>query len=349
MKSVSTLLAVALLASATIASAQTKSESYESRSWQAVLSTSVVGYDTAHADQGTKALKVLFDASASPNFGLVDSAEFPAESFSSLATGFSVRIYVEPVGGATGVPQAKLALWATDNSEMANADIPLTANGWTTVDLPAASVTKNYKFVRIVVGQNGAAGQFNLYIDNMQRDGLLYDAFEPGVVSSVQLVNTEGASVGGPMDPKVSVASPIVAGASNGSFAYAADWSGDTNNTVEIQHNFSPNADLTGYTSLKFDMYVPTGTALPTSVFGFFWDGAAGYGSDTSFTPTANDVWQPVTLDITNITTASGFTPSSVDQLKLVLVSVPAAGRVYIDNVRLENAASGVSDWAVFN
>jgi hypothetical protein len=342
-------LLIGLLAAASAASAQTKSESYEFRAWQGVLSTSVVGYDSAQAEQGTKSLKVLFDADVAPNFGLVDSSEFPPESFTPLATGFSVRVYAEAVGVTTGVPQAKLALWATDNSEMGGPDVPLTLNAWTTVDLPAANVIKNYKFGRLVVGANGSTGQFNLYVDNMQRDGVLYDAFEPGVASSVQLVNTEGASVGGPASAPFQVTSPVAGGGTDGSLVYAAQWSGDTNNTVEIQHNFNPNVDLAGYTSLKFDLYVPTGTALPTSVFGFFWDGAAGYSSDTSFAPTANDAWQSVTLDITGITTAVGFTATSVDELKLVLVNVPAGGRVYIDNVRLDNPASGVADWVAFN
>jgi hypothetical protein len=329
------LLVVAWLASAP-AQAALLQESYEARGWTyaSSLQVSVTGYDTSIKEQGAAALKLHFDCSSSSNWGIVyTTPDFPNESGTPQTT-ITLSVYLEPIAGATGNPAFKLAMQGA--SEMAGSDTALQPNAWTPVSIPPASLTGAFRQVKFIIGSNGASGQFNIYVDNLKRGNVLIDAFEPGfAVGNVFLVNTEGAAAGAPADVRDLVTDPVTAGPTDGAMAFAAQWTGDANNTIEVQHIFTPTADLTLDTGLAVDIYVPTGTALPT-VAAFFWDGSNGYMAPATSAPTAHDAWQTLQIDISGLASAGGgFNPATIHELKLVLQNAGAAGNLYLDNLKL--------------
>jgi hypothetical protein len=335
--------------------AGTLQEAYEARGWTYAntLQVSVDGYTTAIRQQGQSALKLHYDCSDPSNWGIVyTTPDFPNESGTPQTT-YTIQVYLEPIGAAQGNPNFKLALQGA--SEMSGGDTALTSNTWTTVIVPPASVTGAFRQVKFIIGSNSgnASGQFNLYVDTLKRGDTLIDGFEPGFAAgNIALVNTEGSAVGAPSDIRNLVTNPVTVGPAEGAMAFAAQWSGDTNDTVEIQHNFTPVVNLSDYTTATVNVYVPTGTALPT-LAAFFWDGANGYLAPATVAPTAHDAWQTLSIDISGIGTAGGgFDATAVQQMKLVLQSAGAAGSVYVDNLRLykpSSTVSAASHWEVYN
>ncbi|MCB2156607.1 hypothetical protein KQI84_17155 [bacterium] len=324
-----TLLAGAASAQSTIA------ENYETHNWvQWFGDAPVVGYDGTHTTEGSSALHLQFNPAS--GLAAVKTSEFLPEVGTGLSTGFTADVYVS--GGTSGVPMFKLEMNGESGSAESGADTALTLDSWTQVTIPSGNVVENYKEFRLIIPDNGATGVFDIWVDNIQREGALWDGFEQDNSSSVVPANVDGfargdATVGG------SVLTSAGPAPTEGSLLWAMEFSGDSNGDVEIQHFYSTPLDLSGYDDIAFDLYIPSGTTLPVAS-AFFWDGAAG-SFHTGPTISANDAWETVSLDITGLVPAGD--EASIDELKIVLGGIGAAGKVFLDNTVYTNSVPVVN------
>ena len=111
-------------------------ETYSRHDWAAPTwntSLSVVGYDATRKASGSASLKLLYDTN---NWGGLIISSTLTDDVASTRTSFSMRVYVEPVGAATGVPKMKLETTGAGTGE----ECELRLNQWSTVRLSEASL-----------------------------------------------------------------------------------------------------------------------------------------------------------------------------------------------------------------
>ena len=132
----------------------------------------VEGYTNEYPKHGRASLKLRFDPS---RWGLVETPAFAAESADGLSEGFSIWVYPEAVGATTGTPYLNLETEGAGQSDK----MMLLAGYWNKLVLPAAKLSGSYtRFKLVAVPGSNCTGIFNLYVDFLQKDGLLWDDFE---------------------------------------------------------------------------------------------------------------------------------------------------------------------------
>lgn len=303
------------------------------------LTVNVSGLDNAHVYAGSSAMKAQWTTNGDPaNYAGVRTNEFLTEDSTGLSTGFSAQVYVERVSG-TGVPMIKLEATSEAGAGMGGADTLLTLDAWTTVNLPAANITSDYKHLGFVFIENGSSGQFDFWIDDIRRDGAVWDDFEQEPVTRFVPSNIDGAwrgesSMGG---GALSVPGPS---ATQGGHVFGMEWSGDTDGNVEIQNVFNPAIDLTGSTMINLDAYIP-GSTLPGQVQIFFWDGDSGAWSQAD-NLVGNNTWDTLEFDISGLSSVPGFDMSNISEAKIVLNSM-TSGKIFIDNMQSKDPVAMVN------
>jgi len=292
-------------------------------------SASVSGLDTAHANTGSRAMKVQWTTTGGFGLAGIRTNEFLSEKGTGLSTGFTAQVYVERVSG-TGTPQIKIEATNESGGGMGGPDTALTLDSWTQVTLPAGSITANHKQLGFIFIENGSNGQFNFWIDTIQREGVMWDDFEVTNPTRVAPSNVAATHRGEATLAGSSLATAGPTPTEDG-HAFGMTWSGEGDAAVEIQHLFSPALDLTGITKLRVDMYV-AGSTIPTNIQVFFWDGSTGAWSPNG-NVTANDAWETIEYDITGIGGVPAFDITSVDEAKIVITGL-TNGTVFVDKMQ---------------
>ena len=287
----------------------------------------VIGYSNEHTQTGRAALKLRLDAS---NWGLVETPAFTAENANNLTQGFSARVYVEPVGSVSGVPSLKLETAGAGQGS----EIPLTLNAWTTVILPAANLSGSYTAFKLVAGQNGSSGFFNIYVDSLLKDGLLWDDFEAPAQVNFALGSTGGTQyhydanlLGGVMGDPVYGDIPR---ATQGHQLFGLRWDGEDNGSVEFKWQFpSDTYSLEDQDAVLIDVFYPDGLAVPTGNLFYFVDSWTQVWPNNHF---ANGKWLTLEGNIASNTSAGQY------EMILVMNNLPTSGTLFVDNLRLAAA-----------
>ena len=298
---------------------------WETPTWN--LAVTPVGYNTRHTETGQAALLLHFD-NAVDGWGLVETY-FADEDATGLSTGFTARAYVEAVEGATGVPALKLETAGAGQGS----EIPLALNAWTTVELPAANLTGTYTGFKLVIGGNGSTGAFNIWVETLNKDGVLWDDFEaPATVNMAMdnvpaTANLDGGLVGGTLGDATYGDIPA---ASQGTGLAGFNWDGEADGTIELKWQFPDYAfSLEGESVLAFDIYLPAGTTLPTTTSLFLVDSWQHIYFDA---PAVNDAWVTLTADISSLSQSGQY------EIIFSMQGLGASGTLFLDNVRMTHS-----------
>lgn len=306
-------------------------DAFETHRWEIWWgNATIVGMNGTHTTHGSTALQVQFQAAGTDLGGVHTFEQLLRENGSTASSGFSVDVYCEPVGGATGAPGIKIELEGDGNGNLSGTDTQLTTGAWTTVVLPASNMQGFYDRVGFVlvskVGQNeGGNGTFNLWFDNVKRDSAIWEDFESPDNTLVSPSNIdvpfrgervlEGATVGAPASAQ-------------GGHSYGMTWSSDADGTVEVSIKYPTGRDFTSWNVMATNVWVPSSQPLPT--VSFYIVDNLGVGSfHTGYAPTANATWQEVRVRIDGLHTA--VNSADIREVKIVAGGAGTAGTLFFD------------------
>lgn len=319
----------------TLAAATVPLDSYETHGWinwftSGVPAPVIVGRNSAHISSGAAAMQVTYTAQGTNTFAGISSRELLTESGSGMNTGWSLDIYCEAAAGATGQIAAKMELVGDGGSNSSGVDTALTLNGWTTIVLPAANMAGNYKNVGVVLVTGSGSGDFYLWLDNLQRDGVLWEDFETYQADKSTDVfpsNIDPPFRGEACFGGVTIGAPTPTA---GNHCFGMTWTSDSDGKVEVGHSYASGVDMSTTNVVSVNVYVPTGTNLPTVSCYLVDDLGAGSFLTGSAVP-VHDSWQNVSIRIDGVHTAPGFHDYDVRQIKIVCENAGSAGTLYFD------------------
>lgn len=323
-------------------------DNYETHQWMNWFASGVpaptfVGLNSTHTTSGATAMQVQYSASGSGTFAGICTRELPTESGSGMSTGWTLDIYCEAGSGATGQPAAKLELVGDGAPNSAGTDTALNVNGWTTIVLPAANMQGNYKNVGVVLVTGSGSGAFNIWLDNLRRDGAMWDDFESANNTNVFPSNIDPPFRGERTMAGATIGAPA---AYEGNHSYGTTWTLDSDGTIEIEHDYLPGRDFSTYNLISTQVYVPTGVGLPTVSFYFVDNNGVGSFQTGSAVPARNS-WQQISVVISGMHTAPGFNDRDIRQIKTVMQGAGATGMIFVDDLRIDTS-SGIADWAAY-
>ena len=139
-------------------------------------------------------------------------------------------------------------------------------------------------------------------------------------------------------DPGLTVTWPVQGGiggvptATEGSYVLKMQWTGETDNKVEIEHQWSSfTFDLAGHERILIDVYIDTAPAVPGNIG--LWDSVFEWLGGFPVPPVTGE-WITVAMDV------SGYNDTGLSGLYAFVLADMAgsSGTVYLDNLRIASA-----------
>jgi hypothetical protein len=179
MRNVSILCCIFILFTGALQAQWVMLDDFNSFSWETeewpITRASKIQWDNTRSLTGKTSLKSSIECSGWGGAFKITNAPI----LNPPAQGMSVSILCQGLPGSSGMPSVKLEVYPVGGSEsMGGPDTPIIPGKWTTVFLPAASITGVSSGCGIIFLKGESSGRFNIWIDSLMRDGKIWEDFE---------------------------------------------------------------------------------------------------------------------------------------------------------------------------